>query len=235
MMLTPIMVLAGLGCGTLLNWAADCLPRTTSRPPVFLPRPDLRPAWWRLAALARSARPTRELTLGAALELATGLAFAGLWTQSSSIWRWLGLAVAYCFLLLIATIDLKYRLVPNALVLPALAVALLAHALPPSRHTLTALLGGALGLAPFLLVALLRPGTLGGGDIKLAGLIGLALGYPLALWPVSLGILAGGLTSIVLILAGRGSPKSQIPYAPFLCLGAMVALLYNPLAALLAH
>ena len=65
---------------------------------------------------------------------------------------------------------------------------------------------------------------------SLAALIGLMFGFPHVLWALLLGIVAGGVFAIGL-LARRQSRKLQIPYAPFLCLGAIVALLYNPLAA----
>jgi len=90
-------------------------------------------------------------------------------------------------------------------------------------------------LCPFLLGALLRRGSIGGGDVKLAALIGLMAGYPLVLWPISIAIAAGGIVSIAFIFTRYGHPEDQVPYAPFLCLGAVVSLLYNPLSALLLY
>jgi len=106
---------------------------------------------------------------------------------------------------------------------------LLLHAIPPGRDALAALLGGAVGLSPFLLVALVRPGSMGGGDVKLAALIGLTVGFPQVLWALTLGILAGGIAALLLVLTPRWGLKSHIPYAPFLCLGAMLTLVYDPL------
>jgi len=70
---------------------------------------------------------------------------------------------------------------------------------------------------------------MGGGDVKLAALIGLTVGFPQVLWALALGILAGGITALLLVLTPRWGPKSHIPYAPFLCLGALLALVYDPL------
>ena len=131
-----------------------------------------------------------------------------------------------CFFLLVASIDLRCRLIPNALVYPAAAATLLVHAPSPGVGLPMALLGGVFRLAPFLLAALLRPGDLGGGDVKLATLIGLVL------WALGVGVLAGGITAVVLLLHPGWERQSQIPYAPFLCTGAIVALLYNPLSTL---
>lgn len=138
--------------------------------------------------------------------------------------------LASVFFLLIASIDLRYRRIPDALVWPAMAGTLLLRGLPLGKHTLATILGGLIGLLPFLLVALHSPGTLGGGDVKLAALIGLMAGFPQVLWPICLGILAGAAVAIALILAGHREARSQMPYAPFLCLGALISLLYNPLS-----
>ncbi len=153
-------------------------------------------------------------------------------TGGGGLAGWIPDALACCFLVLIAVIDLRRRIVPNALICPAAGLALLVRALPLGRNTLMALVGGAVALLPFLLAALARPGSMGAGDVKLAGLIGLAAGYPQVLWPVSLGIIAGAVVSAILMVLGRREPGSQMPYAPCLCLGAAIALLYNPLSAL---
>ena len=110
-----------------------------------------------------------------------------------------------------------------------MVVTLLLRYMLPGSGAVTALVGGAIGLALFLLTALLRPGGLGAGDVKLPTLIGLILGFPQVLWALTLGILTGGITALLLILSRRRGPRSYIPYAPFLCLGAVFSLVYNPL------
>jgi prepilin signal peptidase PulO-like enzyme (type II secretory pathway) len=65
---------------------------------------------------------------------------------------------------------------------------------------------------------------MGAGDVKLAALIGLMVGFPRVLWALALGVLAGGVTSILLLLFRLRGLKSYIPYAPFLCSGAIITL-----------
>ncbi|MBK9613771.1 A24 family peptidase [Candidatus Amarobacter glycogenicus] len=89
-------------------------------------------------------------------------------------------------------------------------------------------LGGGLALAAFVLAAWLRPGDLGGGDVKLAALIGLIFGFPGVLWPLLLGVGLGGMAAAYLLLRGYGR-RYHIPYAPFLSLGVFIARLYTPL------
>jgi leader peptidase (prepilin peptidase)/N-methyltransferase len=67
---------------------------------------------------------------------------------------------------------------------------------------------------------------MGAGDVKLAALIGVVMGFPQVLWALTLGVLAGGLGAVVVLASGKGGLKSYIPYGPFLCLGAVLVLLY---------
>lgn len=225
----------GMLVGRLLNLAGDYLLRfaSSSVEPSYKPtsRPGL--ALWHLLMLFVSRRNSihlqKSLWLNAAVELFTALLFAYLWERFGLSRELLLLAFLCSFFLLISIIDLKYRLVLNILIYPAAVVTLLLRSVPPGRDTLITLLGGAVGLLPFLLVALLKPGTMGGGDIKLAALIGLIVGFPQVLWALSLGILAGGAIACLLLLTRRWGANSHIPYAPFLCLGAVLSLVYNPL------
>ena len=132
------------------------------------------------------------------------------------------------FFILIAGLDLKYRLIPNILVFPAMVVVMFASLFAPFVDLRSMVLGGIFGLLLFALVAYLRPGTLGGGDVKLAALIGLLFGFPSSIWALLIGILAGGMVALGLVLTRRGTGATQMPYAPFLCLGVLVALIYNP-------
>jgi prepilin signal peptidase PulO-like enzyme (type II secretory pathway) len=227
-----VLAVMGLFLGSLLNWAGDYLPRFASNRAAF--PSAARPAsavWQRLMSFAsRPSHPRLPMSswLNVAVELATAALLAYLGQRFGWSWKLLYLAVACSFFLLIAIIDLKYRLVLNVLVYPAAALALLLHSVPPGRDTLTALLGGAVGLSPFLLAAWLKPDGMGSGDVKLAALIGLWVGFPHVLWALSLGILAGAATALVLLLTRRWSLTRHIPYAPFLCLGTVLSLLGVP-------
>jgi prepilin signal peptidase PulO-like enzyme (type II secretory pathway) len=235
-----LCALVGLLVGGFLNWASDYLPRyASSSPSVSLESiPQPMPALWHLLTSSTSRRSLIRLQkwsqLGVAVELFTALLFAYLWNRLGLSWELLLLAFICSFFLLVAIIDLRYRLVLNVMVYPAMVVTLLLRFMLPGSGAVTALVGGVIGLALFLLTALLRPGDLGAGDVKLATLIGLILGFPQVLWALALGIVAGGIAAILLILlTHRWGLKSHIPYAPFLCLGATVALLYNPLPLIL--
>jgi leader peptidase (prepilin peptidase)/N-methyltransferase len=134
---------------------------------------------------------------------------------------------------MLAAIDVSVQRLPDRLVLPAfpLLISLLALAAWPERDgagLIRALLGGlALG-AGFLVLALLRPGQLGGGDVKLAGLAGLALGWlgwPAVTTAAFLGFLLLAVTSLALLAARRVRLSSAVSFGPFLLGGALIAIL----------
>jgi leader peptidase (prepilin peptidase)/N-methyltransferase len=135
-----------------------------------------------------------------------------------------GLVAAFvcAVLVTVSATDLEHRIVPNLIVVPAAAVVLAAQtALHPSPEWAL----GAAGVSGFLLLAaLLYPAGMGMGDVKLALLMGAALGrvVPVALL---LGMVAALLPSAVLLARhGAGARKMGIPLAPFLALGTVVAL-----------
>lgn len=90
--------------------------------------------------------------------------------------------------------------------------------------------GAAALFASFLALALLRPTDLGLGDVKLAAPVGLALawlGWGHLLLGAFLGFLAGGLAGAAIMLTGRGSRRSSLPFGPSMLLGALVAVVWG--------
>jgi len=136
-----------------------------------------------------------------------------------------------------AVIDLRHRIIPNAIVLPSAvlfgaaigAAALAGYGL----HLVTAVMGSlALG-GGLLAIAMISPRSLGMGDVKLGGLIGLvmgALGWRYVAVAAFAAVLLGGVVGIVALAAGKGR-KSAIPFGPSLAAGATVAALLAPQVA----
>jgi prepilin signal peptidase PulO-like enzyme (type II secretory pathway) len=127
-----------------------------------------------------------------------------------------------CVLVVLSVIDARHRIVPNRIVLPAAAIALVARtAVDPSpAWALWALVAaGAL-----FLVVLAHPKGLGMGDVKLALLLGAVLGASVCV-ALMVGLLAA-LAPVAVLVArhGAGARKLSVPLVPFLSLGAMVGL-----------
>ena len=133
----------------------------------------------------------------------------------------------------LAAIDIAVQRLPDPLTLPAypLLIMLLVGAAIAGHDfaaLLRALLGGLTLAGAFLALALVRPGQLGGGDIKLAGLIGLALGWlgwPILILGAVLGFVLSAIASLALLAARRITLHGAICFGPFLLGGALVAVL----------
>ena len=157
-----------------------------------------------------------------AVELTTALLFVGCALRFGLSVDALVAAFVCAVLVAISATDLEHRIVPNRIVVPAAAVVLLAQtALHPSPQWAI----GSVGAAGFLLLAALAyPAGMGMGDVKLALLMGAALGrvVPVALM---VGMLSALVPSALLFVRhGAGARKMGIPLAPFLALGTIVGL-----------
>lgn len=125
----------------------------------------------------------------------------------------------------VVPIDLEHRLILNKLTYPAAVVALvLGLALDPGGVPEQLIAGVAAGMF-FLVAALVRPGGMGLGDVKLATVMGLYLGRavaPAIFVALISGVLVGGVViARVGVAAGR---RTKVPFGPFLALGALVGL-----------
>ena len=133
---------------------------------------------------------------------------------------------------LLGLIDLQHRLLPNRIVLPAIgiAAALLTLAAAAEQEwpvLLRAALGSVVLFTVFLLLALIAPRGLGMGDVKLAALLGLYLGW-IGWGAVVIGA-AGGFVvqavgALVLLATRRIGLRGELPFGPAMLLGAVLAI-----------
>jgi leader peptidase (prepilin peptidase) / N-methyltransferase len=133
--------------------------------------------------------------------------------------------------MLLALIDLRHRLLPNRVVRPAFLVgAALLCVAAVAQSTWLPLLRAALGavvlFSVFLVLALISPKSLGMGDVKLAGLLGLHLGW-LGWGAVLIGAAAGfvvqALVALLLLTARLVKLRGELPFGPAMLLGAALA------------
>lgn len=154
-------------------------------------------------------------------------------TTGGEGWALLAFLPFLWVLVALSLIDLEHKLLPNAIVYPAILVGIpllaLVAALGPGLDAwVRGLLGMAAGAGGFLVIALISPAGMGMGDVKLAGLIGLFLGY-LGWGRLALAFFAafaaGSVVGIALMIAGRAGRKTAIPFGPFLAFGALLSAL----------
>ena len=130
-------------------------------------------------------------------------------------------------LVYLAAFDFEHRLIPNRVVLPASAIVLAAQiALYPS-HAVEWLASAVCTAGFFFVTLLISPTGLGMGDVKLAFLLGAALGTAVV-GAILVGTLAAAVFGGVLILRGGAQArKTAFAFGPFLALGGIVALLLS--------
>jgi leader peptidase (prepilin peptidase)/N-methyltransferase len=249
-----LFALLGLAIGSFLNVCIDRLPQNKSIvfPPSHceacqhkLAAKDLIPVFSYLSLRGRCrycqvSIPRRVFWV----ELATALIFAFLFWWCVIFKPELGivafgvLAFYACLFIIIFVIDLEQGLILNKVVYPGMVVALLLALYPwpwfsesikesMGMRVAYAALGGGIGFAIFLLIALVSRGGMGWGDVKLAALIGLATGFPLVFVAIIMGVILGGIVAVALIIAKKRKRRQTIPFGPFLALTAMITLLWG--------
>jgi leader peptidase (prepilin peptidase)/N-methyltransferase len=129
-------------------------------------------------------------------------------------------------LLTLSATDFERRLLPNRIMYPCLVAGLLLCWAWPHRSVPSDLVGGATGAALMLGLFLVVPGF-GFGDVKLAGLIGLILGFPAVVSGLLVGMVFGGIGSGWLLLSKRARLHSVMAYGPYLAGGAILEMLLH--------
>ena len=169
------------------------------------------------------------------VELGTGLLFAAMAWRFGLSWELPAYLYFAAIAVALALIDLDTRRLPNVITLPSYAVAgallLLPAVLDGSWDAyLRAWLGGLALFAFYFLLAFIYPAGMGFGDVKLAGVIGLYLGWlgwGSVLVGAFLGFLLGAVVGVALIVFGSAGRKSAIPFGPFMLAGAFIAVMWG--------
>jgi leader peptidase (prepilin peptidase) / N-methyltransferase len=133
--------------------------------------------------------------------------------------------LAFVFVL-ISAIDIERRIIPNRIVLPSIVIVLIIQLAFYPQHAAEWILA-AVGAGVFFLIPLLvYPSGLGLGDVKLAFLLGAALGIDV-MGALFIGLLAGAVAGVVILVrGGAAARKTAIPFGPFLAFGALFSLLF---------
>lgn len=164
---------------------------------------------------------------------------SGLWSGSGpyvGIFQFFSLLRMWFFIAVMVVIfvyDLKYSLILNKVIYPAAGVALLTSPLIGDgtmwwRDVLEVAVAAAIGGGFFLLQYALSKGKwIGGGDVKFGLLMGLILGIKGLLVALFFSYVFGALVGVGLIVAGKKTMKSQIPFGTFLAVGTIIAMFWG--------
>jgi leader peptidase (prepilin peptidase)/N-methyltransferase len=154
-----------------------------------------------------------------------------------------GIVVFWCSVfIVIIFIDWEYQLILNKITYPSAIIALVVLGIDsmlgepifypdrvyfPEPAILSGIISGFILLAVFLLIVIIRPGSMGMGDAKLVALIGFVTGFPLVTFGVLIGVVIGGIVAIVLLSFKLKGRKDVIAYGTFLAIGPIVTLLWG--------
>lgn len=129
------------------------------------------------------------------------------------------------FLLYISIIDWNYQLIFDRLLLPMLAVGLIFIYLQNEASFLLAVCCAIAYAGLLLTLRFLTDGGMGGGDIKLAFVLGIWLNFPQTLWAALSAFWLGGFWGLTILL--KGTAQRYIAFGPFLAIGALLAFLFG--------
>ncbi|KQP71019.1 peptidase A24 [Microbacterium sp. Leaf288] len=182
--------------------------------------------WWGVAVYDGLLSPSATLQQYLLLPTADGTA------RPADVWAHALVVVAFLYFaaisIVLTLIDLDTHRLPNSIVLPSYLVAgILFTVAAWLTGEWGLLLGAGVGMAVlylfYFLLRAARPGGMGGGDVKLAGVIGIYLGW-LGWGALAVGAFAaflyGGVFGIALMLLRRAGRKTAIPFGPWMILGA---------------
>ena len=132
-------------------------------------------------------------------------------------------------LVVVAAVDVLYSLIPTSLVFLAALVTLFYNYffLDSSEFVVSVISALVLSISFLSIVFVTRGRGMGSGDVPLAFLIGLVLGWPGSFVAIFLAFVTGGLISVVLLLAGAKKIGQPVPFAPFLVFGTLSALFFG--------
>lgn len=143
-------------------------------------------------------------------------------------------SIEFCLLgsllLTIGLIDYHHQIIPDSITITGFLVVLVFHIskyVNNPESLLHGLVGLLIGGGFFLLLAIITNGGMGGGDIKLMGLLGLWLGWKWILLVTLLAFVLGAFISILLILLKIKNRKDMIPFGPFIGLATILIVLYG--------
>ena len=241
-----IFFIVGLCIGSFLNVLIERIPRAES---VIKGRShcdschhvlawyDLVPLFSFLFLKGRCRYCRKKIGIQAiGVELLTGILFASAFSlvffQVSPLLPFvislcLTLFILSCFLV-IAFIDMRHGIIPNVIVYPALLVTLSFHLFFFSTFFPFFFSSLIAGFFFFLLFVLTKGRGMGFGDVKLALLLGLFLGFPNIVIALYIAFLTGAFVAFILVLAKKKKfSGSTIPFGPFLISGAIIALFFG--------
>jgi len=160
--------------------------------------------------------------------LAGTAAAAVAWRSALPPWATLAYLAFMVPMVFLAATDLEQRRLPHVLLDPLIVASLLFVPFNPAVKPLEAAIGAVVALGFLGVTGLIVRGGIAMGDLYLVLPIGLILGWPAIFTAIFLGALLSALVGIGLLVTRRAGMRSYIPFGPFLVVGLVLALVWDP-------
>ncbi len=166
------------------------------------------------------------------VELSSSLLLLLAYLKFGLSWQFVSSAVLISILILVFCIDLYHRIIPDLITLPGIVLGLAFSFFNPQISFLNSLIGFfSGGLSLYLLAyvgeAVFKKESMGGGDIKLAALLGAFLGWKNLILIILLASFLGALVGVLKLSLSKSKKDKTIPFGPFLALASVVALFWG--------
>lgn len=161
------------------------------------------------------------------VEALTAVAFTAAWVRFGFAPQWFVTVFASSVFAVLSVSDILYRKLPDKVLLPAMGVMALLRLWSHPLGFQSYVAGAALGFALLYVIAVLVPGGMGFGDVKLFAFVGLFTGLAGTVLTLMLASTLGAVVGLLLRVSGRLKAKEPIPFGPAIGVAAVLAALYG--------
>lgn len=161
------------------------------------------------------------------VELFCGAGFLLLYINFGLTVEFLAGLVLFSGLVVCSLIDLDHRIIPDGVNLTLGLIAIPLLLVQSTQVLLNGVFGALVGFGLLLLIAVASKGGMGGGDIKLAAVLGLYLGWPNIILALFIAFILGSVVGLIWVWVKQKTLKEALPFGPFLSIAALVVLLWG--------
>jgi leader peptidase (prepilin peptidase)/N-methyltransferase len=165
------------------------------------------------------------------VEALTGLLFVYAFSRFQLSFEFFFMLFFFCGLIVIAFIDFSFQVIPDIISMPGIAIGILYQIM--KGDFFTGLAGMIFGGGLILVIRVIggkvyKKEVMGMGDVYLTAMIGAFVGFPFIIPAIFIGALVGAILGILYIISTHQSRESPIPFGPFLAIGGIAVVIFEP-------
>ncbi|WP_281975914.1 prepilin peptidase [Halobacillus litoralis] len=161
------------------------------------------------------------------VELSTGILFLSAYMHLGISYPFLGACLLISLAIIVTVGDLKYMIIPDRLLLFFAGMFIIYRFFYPLEPWYVSVLGALTGFGLIMLIIVVSKGGMGGGDMKLFGILGILLGVKMTLLTFFLATIIGTIASLLLLVFKVIGRKDPFPFGPSIMLASNISYLYG--------